>query len=98
MRQEYGLVVAPPGVLLYSGAELLLTTARDLGAEDRDLFGCRLETSALLLNEKQREAWGPSLHSIGRVYWMTVPEPPAKPKKPRKPRPEPPEPGALTDA
>lgn len=91
---EAALVVAGPGEVLMAGATLLLASAWDLEAEDRDLFATRLEGSSLLVNEVQRCGWGPSLHQINRVYWSVLPgggEERRKRPTRKKKRPEPPE-------
>ena len=63
---ETALVVARPRDVLLPGATLMLASAWDLEAEDRDLFATQLQGNALLLNEAQRLAWGPSLHQVNR--------------------------------
>jgi len=75
MRNDWAVVVAPPGILLQPGSPLLLTTAWDIGAEDRDLFETQLLNVAVRLSEDQRTSWGSALHQIGRVYWVVDPDP-----------------------
>jgi len=79
MRNEAGLVVAAPGAVLLQGASLLLTTARDLGSDDADLYPTMLSSFTLRLNEEQRLAWGPAMHRCGRVFWAIQHEGEAKP-------------------
>jgi hypothetical protein len=45
MRNEAALVVAAPGAILMAGATVMLTLARDLGAEDADLYPTQLAST-----------------------------------------------------